>query len=429
MAKKTAKEIAADESKGLYKQKHRYWYRYWHGGKEHYHNCQTTNLEEAKEEKKRFLASARFGKALAAKSWDKEIEEYIVDRQAKGSMKESTERGVRSVLNVFQTLNPKIKRPEDVTYEDLVDFWKKSRVESDSTGRTYLVTLQAFLKDRGLLRKRFAIPKTAKIGARETYEKMEVINSWIDSCDDVDLKYVLYCLGHMGMRAGEVKFSQVDWYQDGICKIPAKMPYRTKKGAKKIWSPKNGTGRAIPITPEFQAYLDTYLVDKEGLVIKSKKSKDGTWDFRIPLEKYMKEVGSPDFFPHAFRHSWITYLMDTGYSIQDVSIWSGDRLETLQKHYWKKHTEAGALDVTGKKKTSKLEGEVEELKAMMGQMLGLVKKSKDKTTKKKITNADVFEELVNSPATAELAEQFSTAVMLDKMDKAQRKEFLNSLPF
>ena len=429
MAKKTAKAIAADESKGLYKQKHRYWYRYWHGGKEHYHNCQTTNLEEAKEEKKRFLASAGFGKALAAKSWDKEIEEYIVDKKAEGGMKDSTEIRVKSVLKKFQDCCPSVKRPEDVSYADLEKFWKKSRVNSDSTGRTYLVTLQAFLKDRGLLRKRFLIPKTAKIGSRDTYEEMKTINDWIESCTDDDLKYVLFCLGHMGMRAGEVKFSQVEWYQAGICKIPAKLTYRTKKGAKKIWSPKNGTGRAIPITPEFQAFLDVYLIDKSGLVIKSKKSKDGTWDFRLPLEQFMTDVGSPDFFPHAFRHSWITYLMNTGYSIQDVSIWSGDRLETLQKHYWKKHTEAGALDVTGKKKTSKLEGEVEQLKAMMGQMLGIVKKSKAKTTKKKITNADVFEELVTSPATAELAEQFSTAVMLDKMSKAERKEFLNSLPF
>jgi hypothetical protein len=74
---------------------------------------------------------------------------------------------------------------------------------------------------------------------------MEVINEWIEGCDDVDLKYVLFCLGHMGMRAGEVKFSHVDWYKDGICKIPAKLTYKTKKRAKKIWSPKNGTGRAI----------------------------------------------------------------------------------------------------------------------------------------------------------------------------------------
>ena len=429
MAKKTAKEIAADESKGLYKQKHRYWYRYWHAGKEHYHNCQTSNLEEAKEEKKRFLASATFGKALAAKSWDKEIEDYIADRRAKGSMKDSTEVGMRSVIQMFQTHCPTVAKPEDVSYADLEKFWTKSRVNSDSTGRTYLVTLQAFLKDRGLLRKRFLIPKTAKIGARETYEKMEVINDWIEQCDDVDLKYVLFCLGHMGMRAGEVRMSHVDWYKDGICKIPAKLTYKTKKGVKKIWSPKNGTGRAIPITPEFQTFLDVYLIDKAGLVIKSKKSKDGTWNFRLPLERFMGEVGSPDFFPHAFRHSWITYLMDTGYSIQDVSIWSGDRLETLQKHYWKKHTEAGALDVTGKKKTTKLEQQVEDLQAKMGQLLTIVAESKSKTLKKEVTKADVFEELLTSSATAELAEEFSTAVMLDKMSKEDRKKFLNSLPF
>lgn len=433
--KKTAKEIAAEDGRGIYPQKRRYWYRYWHAGKEHYFNCQTTNFEEAKEAKKRFLASERFGKGLADKSWEKEIEAHVAERKARGTMKASTERGVRSVIKVFRSKFPKVTRPEDVRYEHLEEFWKKTRVESDSTGKTYLTTFQGFLNERGLLRKRFRIPKTANIGARDVYEDMQVINRWIEGCKDERLKYVLFCLGHMGLRSGEIKYSRVDWFRDGLCRIPVKMPHKLKNGKREAWSPKDGENRQIPLTPEFQEFLDKFLVGKKDLVLQSKKSKSRTWDFRLPFERYMAEVGSPDFFPHAFRHSWMTYLMQQGYSIQEIALWSGDRIETIQKHYWKKHTEAGALDVTGKRKLIEEEQKKQSLteiineavaKAVNSTVATLTAKAKEEETEVDIEEAlkGVIKKISTPAFVKTLAKKYSISAVMDTMSDEQREEFL-----
>jgi integrase len=443
MAKKTAREIADEEAKGLYKQKHRYWYRYWNAGKEHYHNCQTTNLEEAKEEKKRFLASERFGKALADKSWEKEVEAHVSERKAKGTMKESTEKGVRSVINVFRALFLEVKRPEDVRYEHLEKFWVKARVDSDSTGKTYLTTFQSFLNERGLLRRRFKIPKTANIGSRDVYEDMEVINKWIEGCADDKLKYVLFCLAHMGLRSGEVKYSRVEWFRDGLCRIPVKMAHKLKSGKRAAWSPKDGEDRQIPLTPEFQAFLNKFLVGKKDLVLQSKKSKSRTWDFRLPFERYMVEVGATTkeqkFFPHAFRHSWMTYLMQEGYSIQQVALWSGDRIETIQKHYWKKHTEAGSLDVTGKRKLLEEEKKKQSLtdiineavaQAVSTTVTALAQKAKEEEKEVNLEEAlkDVIKQISTPDFVEELAAKYSQEVIAEQIDDEERQRILDSIP-
>jgi hypothetical protein len=199
------------------------------------------------------------------------------------------------------------------------------------------------------LHKRFYLPKTVKVAARKTIEEMDVINGWIEQCPRPELKYVLFCLGHLGMRAGEVKFSKVDWFDNEFCNIPTRMSHRLKNGQKEEWLPKDSEDRSIPLTPEMKAWLPTFLAGKKGLVIQSKKSKSRVWEFRLPLKKYLTDVGRKDFYPHAFRHSWITYLMNNGYDITDVATWSGDTLETLQKHYWHKKKKPGALDVSGRK--------------------------------------------------------------------------------
>lgn len=425
--------------KGLYQQKGKlgWWFRLWHDGKQIYFNCKTRDVSVALEEKKKILNKiARKVDweeeeiTADAKTWDKHVSDYLSDKRAKGEMRPGTEVRVKSVLRKFQK-SAKVTSPEKVTLKMLGEFFKEYRKSSNSTAKTYLATVQAFLNDLGMLRERYKLPKTIRVSAREEFEDMDVINKWIADCPELDLKYVLYCMGSLGMRAGEVKFSHVSWFDAEFCNIPARMTYTLKNGKKMVWQPKDSEARSIPLTPEMKGFLSSFLNGKKGFVIKSEKSKDGTWDFRKPFTAYMKHVGREDFYPHAFRHSWITYLMNNGYSIQDVAMWSGDTLETLEKHYWKKKKKAGALDVSGKPKETETEkqlklmtGQMDEMKKIVGTMLTVVQKTK----KKKITKSQALKELKNNPTFAPVVEDFSTRAMLDKMSDEQREKFLNSLP-
>jgi hypothetical protein len=157
----------------------------------------------------------------------------------------------------------------------------------------------------------------------------------------------------------------------------------------------------------------------------------------------MVEVGATKkdqkFFPHAFRHSWMTYLMQEGYSIQEVALWSGDRIETIQKHYWKKHTEAGSLDVTGKRKLLEEEKKKQSLtdiineavaQAVSTTVAALTQKAKEEEKEVNLEEAlqDVIKRMSTPAFVEELAKKYSTEAVMDTMSAKQREEFLESLP-
>jgi integrase len=140
------------------------------------------------------------------------------------------------------------------------------------------------------------------------------------------------------MRAGEIRHSCRSWFDldRRVISIPA-----TAEG----WQTKNSDGREIPISAPFAEFLAGFLEEREGLLLVGKKGKP--WDFRLPWDRHAAAMGRPEVFPHAFRHSWITALCNSGnHTIMQVSAWSGDRIETIEKNYWHKRTEGGALDAT-----------------------------------------------------------------------------------
>jgi integrase len=194
---------------------------------------------------------------------------------------------------------------------------------------------------------RFA--KGSKPNARQVVVSLEDANKMIEACQRVDLLFVLFCGFHAGMRAGEIRHSRVAWFDlaRGVIAIPAEenqtLPNKRRHG----WKTKDGDAREIPISRPFMAFLSGFLASKRGHCLPSKKAKDGLWDFRLPFAKFMQEQGRGDVFPHAMRHSWITELTNSGnHTMQEIAAWSGDRLETIEANYWKRKTEAGALDDT-----------------------------------------------------------------------------------
>jgi integrase len=162
------------------------------------------------------------------------------------------------------------------------------------------------------------------------------------------------------MRAGEITHSRTAWFdlRRGVIAIPGTEPQRLPNGKSHQWKTKNGDSREIPISADFAKFLKTFLRESEDHCLPSRrKSSDGLWDFRLPFRKFMSQVGRPDFFPHAMRHSWITHIVNSGnHVMQEVSAWSGDRLETIESNYWKRKTVAGALDMV-----EKLARRIEEL--------------------------------------------------------------------
>jgi integrase len=442
---KTPKQEAPD--KGIYLQRKVYWYRYSFGGRQHFLNLRTTDLADAIEKKRHLIATgALMHSGAVKKAWEKAVDDYLEEKVAKGKIRKAYVGKTKSALMVFQDFC-KAATPSAVKLSDLQKYYDTRRKKSEAGARSSVNTVQSFLNHLGLLHKRVEFVSNSRPESRQEIATMTEMNSWIDACSQKnerkktkgkqwqDLKFVLFCLANCGMRAGEVKHACVEWFNKGLVNIPAKQTYRDKDGTLREWRTKDNDARQIPIPPKMREFLDQYLKGKKGLVIKSNRSKDGLWDFKKPLAEHMEKVGRPEFYPHAFRHSWVTAMMNEGKTIQQVSAWSGDSLQTLEKNYWKKKVLAGETDdvVSGIKKQTEAEKKLERIEAQLTSLASLVcdaKAAKGEAIDEEEAiyvmqhESDFVAQMIN-----DLIEQHNTAKEMHTMTPEQREEFLNSLPF
>lgn len=436
---KTPKPESPD--KGIYLQRKVYWYRYSFGGRQHFMNLHTTDLADAIQKKRNLIEKgALVHSGVMKKAWEKVVDDYLAEKVAKGKIRKAYVGKTKSALMVFQDFC-KAKTPAAVSHKNLQDYYDLRRKKSEAGARSSVNTVQSFLNHLGLLHKRVEYVANSRPESRQEIATMEEMNLWIDACNDSnerkknkgkkwqDLKFVLFCLANCGMRAGEVKHACVEWFSKGLVNIPAKQNYRDKDGTLREWRTKDNDARQIPIPPKMREFLDQFLKGKKGLVIKSEISKDGLWDFKRPLAEHMEKVGRPDFYPHAFRHSWISAMMNDGKTIQQVSAWSGDSLQTLEKNYWKKKVLAGETDdvITGTKKKTMAEIIEEAVSAAMKPVLQKLNKEEEPNLEEILK--EVAEEITTPAFVEELYKKYSISAAMDTMTDDQREKFLNSLPF
>lgn len=298
-------------------------------------------------------------------AWNVAVNRYIADKLAGkrpahlgGRRLHKFRKGavvrVKSCLKVFAERN-KITRPGDVTIRHLQKYYEKRAKNSEAGARSTIATIQAFLDHVGCLRERVRFDADTKPEPRQATISMEMANDWIRSCKRDDLKFVLYCGLHCGMRKGEIMHSRPSWFDlsasPPIVKIPGREIQNLRTG-KHEWRTKDGESRRVPLSEDFADFLRSYLPDCKKHCLASKISKDGLFDFRVPYERFVKDKEREDMTIHAMRHSWISSLCNSGHaSITQIAAWSGDSIETIQNSYWKKRVapEALADTVAGKK--------------------------------------------------------------------------------
>jgi len=274
---------------------------------------------------------------------------------------------VKSCLKVFAERN-KITRPGDVTIRHLQKYYDTRAKNSEAGARSTLATIQAFLDHLGCLPGRVRYDQDAKVESRQATISTDVANEWISSCTRDDLKFVLFCGLHCGMRKGEITHSRPAWFDlEGsppVVKIPGKEIQNLKTGRHE-WRTKDGESRQVPLSKDFWAFLKVYLPGCKKFCLPSNISKDGLLDFRVPFNRFVKAQKREDMTVHAMRHSWISSLCNSGHaSITQVAAWSGDSIETIQNSYWKKRVAPEALaDTLAGKKVGQDQADMKEMLA------------------------------------------------------------------
>ena len=335
--------------KGTYLRKKTWWLRFSLAGKQHRINLQTHDEEEAIKAAREILKNGPKEKKVSGKVWEAVIRKYVADKLADGSFRSGTVSRVKSALMVFAQ-RAAAPSPDVVTKAQLKAYYDTRRKKSEAGARSTMAMIQAFLAYTGNLPERLKYDKRSKINSRQVVVDLETANGWIDAAKRDDLRFVLFCGFHAGMRVGEMRFSRVPWFdlQRGVISIPAAESQVLPNSKRHHWQTKDSDPREIPISEEFQAFLVGFLASKKGHILKApRRSGDGLWDFGTCWATFTKRMGRPEVFPHAMRHSWISELANSGnHTMQEIAAWSGDSLETIEKNYWKKRTEKGALNAT-----------------------------------------------------------------------------------
>lgn len=374
---RTAKTDPA--AKGIYPRKKSYWLRYTVARKQLRVPLHTRDFAEAVERAKEIRGRPQEPKPARPKpgetpTWKQAIALYINDKLAGRKPAHLGKKRVRKFRPGTATRTADIidyfgrwtttRSPFDVTAATLRSYYDLRKKTSVSSAKTISDRIACFLDHLGHFVSRPVYDEEDVKEIREVTVEPSEYEPMIDGCDRYSLKFVLFAGFHCGMRRAEIVHARPAWFhltgENPHVTVPAKETQYLANGKRYLWRSKNGKkDRRIPLTSRFRDWLIENMDPKALFCIAPDScSKRYRFDPRKSFESYMRKCGRPDVTMHAMRHSYITMLCnssDNRITIMKVSSWSGDEIETIQRHYWHRNVSSDGVDdvVTGQKREDK----------------------------------------------------------------------------
>ncbi len=276
-----------------------------------------------------------------------ELERYFAESLAKGRLSSTFIPSRRYVLSQFAR-EMGVDRLSDLSVA-VVERWvvwlKGGRGVRDGTVESYLFHLRAFGSWLVKHHKMHADPaqkvdlgKVTRPVRKNFVEKADVARL-IEKAPNDDLRFVLFCGFHAGMRKLEIVEARPGWIKLGAGGRRGRISIEKTP----TFSPKDRDERTIPLTAEFEEFLKKYLPTVEGkdylLRPETRKRSTGKkttryrYDFRVPFEKHLAacEVESS---AHDMRRTFVSLrLIEDSSLIFKLAKWTGDGVEVLQRHY------------------------------------------------------------------------------------------------
>lgn len=324
--------------KGLYKRGTTYWYARQLNGKRDFVSLETSDPFEAVKK----IAALNGAEVLSDGSHlEFAVDEYVSFCKRTSNWTEASVEAKRPVLRAWAKWAGKIP-PSKVTTEDMRayhDMRLKSVTPSTAYGN--LMTIQSFFNWCTEIKRTCAtnpvLPltlrrskqkiKTPKAAVRKKFCNPELRDRLIAECQDAQLRYILFCGFHSGLRKNEIIESKAEWFD-----LKAGLLHLTKHAGIDF---KDSEERTIPLTQAFRAFLKKFKLE-EPYVIAPDTTKGRSryrYDFKRPFAQYMEEKGCPWVTPHVMRHTFASLLASAGCSIFKIAEWMGDDVKVVQKHY------------------------------------------------------------------------------------------------
>lgn len=165
--------------------------------------------------------------------------------------------------------------------------------------------------------------------ARRDFCTPEQVEKLINECPREDLKFVLYCGFHCGLRKNEIIEARPFWFD-----VNRRQLHLRKHDGIQF---KDGEERSLPLTSEFAEFLRVYGL-REPYMLHPEVTRGKSlyrYDFKRPFADYAKAQGCEWVTPHVMRHTYASLLASAGENIFDIAVWLGDGVKVVQKHYAK----------------------------------------------------------------------------------------------
>jgi integrase len=163
------------------------------------------------------------------------------------------------------------------------------------------------------------------VKGRTNWVRKEAVQKLIDQAPNDDLRFILYCGFHAGLRRGEISWARVDWFdlENNVVRVEN--------------DPENGTllkdeNRTVPLTTSFAAFLKTYLAGKTGYVLAPEKEK-GQWKYRHDFRNVFNKYVNGQCSIHDMRRSFASNRVTAGVSVYKVAQWLGDGVQVVERSY------------------------------------------------------------------------------------------------
>ena len=318
--------------KGIYQRGNIFWYGRMVGSKRIQVSLQTSDYAEA-------VARALDIRAdpflITADPLRAEIEAFIDYKVRQNEYSVASVESKRYALKEFASFVKKAD-PATVTPADVDRFYQKLRARvAESTAQGYITTLRSFFNRLLETRKvRTNVVKAVKLARVDTKGRTDYCtpalrDKLIAKCNRDDLKFVLFCGFHAGLRKKEIIQARPDWFdlESGLIHVRKTETFR----------PKDRDERTIPMTKTFKTFLKEY--GKRSPFMLHPEVPHGKslyrWDFRRRWAEYMAEHKCPGLTPHIARHTFASLLASAGVSIYKIAQWLGDDVRVVQQHYAK----------------------------------------------------------------------------------------------
>jgi integrase len=343
------------QTRGIYRRGTVYWFTAQKDKKRHWISLHTSDLATAIRKASQLRQSPIIESGMLLKHC---VERFVREkaaarcRGAKNGWAKRTADSKIYVLRAFANFCGSIA-PARVTADHVRSFYKE-RLQTRNAQTAYgnYMTIRSFFHwaveekltyENPCLAIKVESPPTAP---RRDYCTPDIVRKLIDECPRDDLKYVLYCGFHAGMRALEIVESVPRWFD-----LDNNMIHMRKTDTMEF---KDLAERDIETSHEFINWIKNVYGLREPFMLHPDcihRRSRYRYDFRRPFTQYMRQQGCEWVTPHIMRHTFASLLASRdpsqgGPSDFEIANWMGIDLRTYQRTYAKlRPRHSGAVDL------------------------------------------------------------------------------------